>query len=56
MVRMGRGNACEVKVTDISVSRFHAEMRYDKGKFYLKDNNSKFGTLVKFRTEFELTE
>ena len=53
---MGRGQQCEVRVTDISISRFHAEMRYQNGKFYARDNESKFGSLVKFNSEFELRD
>lgn len=51
-VRLGRGHQCEIRVTDISVSRTHSEIRYEKGKFYVKDLKSKFGTLVKFREQF----
>ena len=31
-------------------------MRLEKGKFYVKDLKSKFGTLVKFREEFPLDD
>ena len=51
-MRLGRGHQCEIRVTDISVSRTHSEIRYEKGKFYVKDLKSKFGTLVKFREQF----
>lgn len=27
-VKLGRGHQCEIRVTDISVSRTHAEIRY----------------------------
>jgi pSer/pThr/pTyr-binding forkhead associated (FHA) protein len=43
---MGRGHESEVRVCDISVSRCHALIKYNKGKYYLEDNLSKFGTLV----------
>lgn len=47
LIRVGRDSECEVRVTDISVSRFHAYIkRNDKGTFSLFDNNSKFGTLA----------
>ena len=48
-VRLGRGHQCEIRVTDISVSRTHSEIMLENGKFYVKDLKSKFGTLVKFR-------
>ena len=38
-----------MRVNDISVSRTHAEVRYENNKFYIKDNKSKFGTLIKFK-------
>jgi pSer/pThr/pTyr-binding forkhead associated (FHA) protein len=34
-------------VSDISVSRMHAFIKYDEGNFLILDNNSKFGTLIK---------
>lgn len=48
---MGRKNDCDVKITDdASVSRYHTVFEYaeanNKGKFYIKDNNSKYGTLI----------
>jgi pSer/pThr/pTyr-binding forkhead associated (FHA) protein len=44
--KMGRGHDSEVRVNDISVSRTHAIINYTPGGFFIKDNNSKFGTLV----------
>lgn len=46
---MGRGHESDLRVTDISVSRCHAILKYDAQDshgFYLEDNLSKFGTLV----------
>jgi len=43
---MGRGSDSDVRISDISVSRCHALIKYEKDGFYLEDNNSKFGTLV----------
>lgn len=46
-VRLGRGHDSDVRLSDISVSRFHAIIKRDKnGKLVIKDNESKFGTLV----------
>ena len=36
----------DIRITDISVSRKHAILHYENGKFFLEDNNSKFGTLI----------
>jgi pSer/pThr/pTyr-binding forkhead associated (FHA) protein len=43
---IGRGQDCDLKVSDISVSRNHCQIQYMKGKFLLQDMGSKFGTLV----------
>jgi len=36
------------------VSRLHALIKYDNGKFVVFDNNSKFGTLVMLRKDYEI--
>lgn len=51
---MGRGHDAEIRITDISVSRFHASIKYNKGDFYIEDNNSKFGTLVLMKNAIKL--
>ena len=49
-ISIGRGNDADVRLTeDISVSLLHATIRVTKTGIYLKDNDSKFGTLVKFK-------
>ena len=47
---MGRGHECEIRITDISVSRKHAYIKSQNNEFYILDNNSKFGTLVRDET------
>jgi FHA domain len=46
--KLGRGHESDVRVSDISVSRCHAILKYDsiEHNYYLEDNLSKFGTLV----------
>lgn len=46
--KLGRGHESDVRVSDISVSRCHAILKYDLNDkaYYLEDNLSKFGTLV----------
>jgi hypothetical protein len=45
--KLGRGHESDVRVSDISVSRCHAVLKYENDHhFYLEDNLSKFGTLV----------
>ena len=46
-IRLGRGHDCEIRISDISVSRNHAIIKNIGNSFYLFDNKSKFGTLVK---------
>jgi len=49
-VKVGRGHDAHVRVTDISVSRFHAKIKKSsKGNFMVEDNGSKFGTLSLIR-------
>lgn len=43
---LGRSSECDLKVNDISVSRSHATIETFSNKFYIRDNFSKFGTLV----------
>ncbi len=44
--KLGRGHESDVRITDISVSRFHALLRCTKDGYFIEDNNSKFGTLA----------
>lgn len=46
-IKLGRGHECEIRITDISVSRKHAFIKTQNNEFYILDNNSKFGTLVR---------
>lgn len=46
-IKLGRGHECEIRITDISVSRSHAFIKNVNGSFYLFDNKSKFGSLVR---------
>lgn len=54
-LKIGRGHGCEIRISDISVSRSHASIEFADDKFLiLDDNKSKFGTLVLFDEEFAL--
>ena len=44
---MGRSTDCDIRMTDISISRIHSYLENKDGEFYYKDNNSKFGSLIK---------
>jgi pSer/pThr/pTyr-binding forkhead associated (FHA) protein len=47
-IKVGRGHETDIRVTDISVSRFHARINRSltTGEYFVEDNKSKFGTLV----------
>jgi hypothetical protein len=45
-----------VRISDISVSRKHAQIRLEKGNFYIQDLDSKFGTLVQIKKPVILEE
>lgn len=55
-ITIGRGHESDVRINDISVSRTHASLKYDKttGRLMLSDLNSKFGTLVMIKKPLEI--
>ena len=55
---IGRGHDCDVRIKDISVSRFHAKFKYDMNEktLLIKDLKSKFGTLILIKTPFDIKE
>lgn len=53
-IKLGRGHASDIRISDISVSRLHAYIKYQDGKYILTDNNSKFGTLVLLKKPFKI--
>ena len=46
VVKIGRGHDCDVRVSDVSISRLHASLRLEDDGVYLRDEKSKFGTLI----------
>jgi hypothetical protein len=46
LLKLGRGHESDVRIADVSISRCHATIRFQRGHFVLEDHNSKFGTLV----------
>lgn len=46
-IKIGRSHECDIRVTDISVSRHHAFIEKVDDDFYIFDSKSKFGSLVK---------
>ena len=55
--KIGRGQDVDIRVSDISVSRFHATIaKTENNELVIKDNNSKFGTLVWLQHPLLLSE
>jgi hypothetical protein len=53
-LKIGRGHDSDFRISDISVSRFHATVKYNNGHFYLEDHSSKFGTLIQIKRPIAL--
>ncbi|CAI2384955.1 unnamed protein product [Moneuplotes crassus] len=51
---IGRDNNVCIRITDISVSRNHAVLTCKNGEFFVKDTDSKFGTLVLLQSPFPI--
>lgn len=56
IIKIGRNNKCDMVVKDISISRVHSEITLENNGFFLRDNFSKFGTLVLLKRDIEITE
>ena len=52
--KLGRGHSSDVRLQDISVSRNHAKLVLEDGKFYLQDLGSKFGSLLLMKKSIPL--
>ena len=52
--KIGRGHGSDVRLQDISVSRNHAKIYLEDGKFYLEDLGSKFGSLLLMKNPIPL--
>ena len=56
-IKVGRGQFCDIILSDVSVSRIHSLISVEGKNIYIKDNNSKFGTLILMQAEkLKLTE
>jgi len=54
--KIGRGQGSNLKLPDMTVSRTHAFFTAYKGKLYIKDNSSKFGTLIMQRKALTMND
>lgn len=48
-IRIGRDQTCDIVLSHISVSRFHASIRREQGQYYIVDNGSTNGVVVNNR-------
>eukprot|EP00831_Metopus_contortus_P074983 TRINITY_DN68588_c0_g1_i2.p1 TRINITY_DN68588_c0_g1~~TRINITY_DN68588_c0_g1_i2.p1 ORF type:complete len:140 (-),score=25.15 TRINITY_DN68588_c0_g1_i2:3-422(-) len=53
-IKIGRSHDCDMKINDSSVSRSHSFLSFNGEHFFIEDNNSKFGTLIKAPRELKL--
>ena len=55
---IGRGHDGDVRIKDISFSRYHAKLQFniDDKTLLIRDLKSKFGTLLLIKTPFEIKE
>lgn len=53
-IKLGRGHQCDLRISDISVSRIHAFLKFVDGNFLIYDNESKFGTLILLSQDYEI--
>lgn len=51
---VGRESGVDYRITDISVSRFHAKISVVGGDFFIEDMGSKFGTSVLLQTPIKI--
>ena len=49
-IRVGRGQFCDILLSDVSVSRIHCILVVEGKNIYIQDNDSKFGTLILIQT------
>lgn len=45
LLKIGRSNDSDIRLSDISISRYHANITEEEDGLYLNDNKSKFGSL-----------
>ena len=43
---IGRHSTSRIRINEISISRHHSVISWDKGSVYIQDTNSKYGTLI----------
>ena len=49
-IKLGRGLLSDILLSDVSISRIHCILSIEGRNVYIRDNNSKFGTLILVQT------
>lgn len=52
---MGRAHSSDIRISDASISRCHATIRFHDGDFLLQDHASKYGTLLAMNRPQQIT-
>lgn len=55
-IMIGRGHKCDLRISDISVSRVHAILKLVDRKFLIFDNETKFGTHILLKDNLKIKE
>lgn len=53
---LGRALRNDIRVNDITLSRYHSQLKVNKYGLFLQDFKSKFGSLVMLRKPFEISK
>jgi hypothetical protein len=53
-IKLGRHHDTDIRITDITVSRYHANLSLINGSIYIEDLNSKFGTLIQVQNDIQI--
>lgn len=54
--KIGRHSSNQILILDESISRFHAEIKFNDGKFFLRDTGSTTGTFLKVFEKMEIEQ
>ena len=56
VIKIGRGTENDVVICDPSISNKHAEIKYEKGKIFLKNISRKYGTSILVKKPIKLND
>ena len=55
-IKIGRGKENDVDICDPSISKRHAEIKFEKGKIFLKNISGKYGTLILIKKSIKIND